>query len=117
MPQFTVSTEDRVYREDTLHAYQRGVERAIQVMHARLGEPLTVDDLATVAFMSRHHFTRVFAKITVLASDPNLLGNILAQRTFAAQQFGSQCFASFNGHWNGHDLEILSQVYQAGKRA
>ena len=64
MPQFTVSTEDRVYREDTLHAYQRGVERAIQVMHARLGEPLTVDDLATVAFMSRHHFTRVFAKIT-----------------------------------------------------
>lgn len=64
MSRSTVSTDDRVYREDTLDAYQRGVERAIQVMYARLEEPLTVDDLAAAAFMSRYHFTRVFAKIT-----------------------------------------------------
>ena len=63
MSQSTFSTDDRVYREDTIDAYQRGVERAIEVMHARLGEPLTVDELAAAAFMSRYHFTRVFTRI------------------------------------------------------
>ena len=64
MPKFQPAPEERAYREDTLDAYNRGVERAIAVMHQRLGDELTVDDLADAAFMSRHHFTRVFSKVT-----------------------------------------------------
>lgn len=55
---------ERVYREDTLSAYRRSVELAITTMRNRFGEPLTVDDLAHAAFMSRCHFIRAFAKIT-----------------------------------------------------
>src|SRR5262245_42206499 len=57
-------TQDRVYREDTLSAYKRGVELAIATMRKSFGEPLTLDDLAHAAFMSRYHFVRTFAKIT-----------------------------------------------------
>lgn len=64
MPQFTVTTSERLYREDTLDAYQSGVERSIKMMYRQIGEPLTVDDLADAAYMSRFHFTRVFSRIT-----------------------------------------------------
>ena len=59
-----LAANQRVHREGTLEAYQHGVELSIQVMHNRLGDPLTVDDLADAAFMSRFHFTRVFSQVT-----------------------------------------------------
>lgn len=50
MKEVTVSIADRVYRTETFEASQRDVERAIELMNARSGELLTVDDLADVEF-------------------------------------------------------------------
>lgn len=43
---------------------ERAVLRAIQVMRERMGEQLTVDDLARAAMFSKFHFTRVFQRVT-----------------------------------------------------
>ncbi len=40
------------------------VLRAIEAMHYRLGEQLTVDDLARAAMFSKFHFTRIFQRTT-----------------------------------------------------
>ena len=64
MSQIVDAKSERVYRKDTLEDYRRDVVRAIEVVHDRLGEPLTVDDLAASALLSRFHFTRVFTKVT-----------------------------------------------------
>jgi len=55
---------ERVNRDGTLANYHRSIERVIQVMYERLGDSLTIDDLAESAFMSRYHFIRVFSLIT-----------------------------------------------------
>ena len=64
MNQVVSSKAERIYRADTLEDYHRDVLRAIEVMHARLREPLTVNDLADAAIMSRFHFLRVFSHVT-----------------------------------------------------
>lgn len=50
------------------HAADEGAEqavlRAIRVMRDRMGEPLTVDDLARAAMFSKFHFTRIFQRVT-----------------------------------------------------
>ncbi|MEV4141636.1 AraC family transcriptional regulator [Dactylosporangium sp. NPDC049742] len=43
---------------------ERAVGRAIDVMVANLGEPLTIDDMAASAMFSKFHFTRVFQRVT-----------------------------------------------------
>src|SRR5437660_11978338 len=43
---------------------ERAVLRAIDAMRERLGEPLTVDDLARAAMFSKFHFTRLFQRLT-----------------------------------------------------
>lgn len=43
---------------------ERAVLRAIEVMRERMGEQLTVDDLARAAMFSKFHFTRVFQRVT-----------------------------------------------------
>ncbi len=43
---------------------EHAVTRAIERMHADLGEPLTIDDLAHTAMYSKFHFTRVFERTT-----------------------------------------------------
>jgi len=58
-----VSSQQRADQDGTLVAHQRGVELAIACMRESFGEPLALDDLADVAFMSRYHFNRVFTKI------------------------------------------------------
>ena len=60
----SVSVQSRVYRDDTLAAYERGVELAITTMRQSFGESLTLNELARVAFMSPFHFSRVFEQIT-----------------------------------------------------
>jgi len=59
-----VFDQARVYRNDTLLAHKSSIETAIAALRQRFDEPLSLDDLAHVAFMSRYHFTRVFTKIT-----------------------------------------------------
>lgn len=53
-----------VFREDavTLAAQTRAVECAIQTMQTHLHEPLTLEDLAAVAYLSPFHFHRVFRR-------------------------------------------------------
>jgi len=43
---------------------EQAVVRAITVMRERMGEQLTVDDLARAAMFSKFHFTRVFQRVT-----------------------------------------------------
>lgn len=42
----------------------KAVERAITTMHTRLGDKLTIDDLARAAMFSKFHFSRVFTRAT-----------------------------------------------------
>lgn len=46
---------------------ERAVLRAIATMHDRLGEQLTIDDLAQAAIFSKFHFSRVFQRVTGLS--------------------------------------------------
>jgi AraC family transcriptional regulator len=47
----------------TITAQTQAVELAIQTMHAHLHEPLTLEDLASVACLSPSHFHRVFGRV------------------------------------------------------
>jgi AraC-like DNA-binding protein len=58
---------------------QQAVERAITAMHDRLGEPVTLDDMAKAAMFSKFHFTRVFQRATGL-SPGRFLSAIRLQR-------------------------------------
>ncbi len=55
-------SEDAVYPV-TLAAHRQAVERVIQVMHSHLHELLTLEDLASVAYLSPFHFNRVFRRL------------------------------------------------------
>ena len=46
---------------------ERAALRAVDAMQERLGEQLTIDDLARVAMFSKFHFTRVFQRATGLS--------------------------------------------------
>jgi AraC family transcriptional regulator len=61
-------TAPPIFREDaaqqvTLAAHTQAVERAIQTMHTHLQELLTLEDLASVAYLSPSHFNRVFRRL------------------------------------------------------
>lgn len=47
----------------TLVLQTQAVERVIQAMHTHIQEPLTLDDLAAVAYLSPFHFHRVFRRL------------------------------------------------------
>lgn len=51
------------YRICTLEAHRRAVERVIVAMRERLDEPLTLKDMAKIAYISPFHFNRVFHRI------------------------------------------------------
>jgi AraC family transcriptional regulator len=58
-------TASPVFREDaarhvTLDTHTQAVERAIQVMHTHMQEVLTLEDLASVAYLSPSRFKYVF---------------------------------------------------------
>lgn len=50
-------------RHVTLTTHMQAVERAIQIMHTRLHEALTLEDLAAVAYLSPSYFHRVFCRL------------------------------------------------------
>ncbi len=63
-----MQTATPIFREDavqqvTLAAHTQAVERAIQVMHTHMQEWLTLEDLASVAYLSPSHFNRVFRRL------------------------------------------------------
>src|SRR3954466_3058095 len=43
---------------------QDAIERAIEAIREKLGDPITVDDLAKTAMFSKFHFSRVFQRVT-----------------------------------------------------
>jgi AraC family transcriptional regulator len=47
----------------TLASQTQAVERAIQAMHTHLDELLTLEDLASVAYLSPYYFNRVFHRL------------------------------------------------------
>lgn len=55
-----------VCREDTLASHRRAVERVITTARERLCEPISLQDMSRVAYISTFHFNRVFHQITGL---------------------------------------------------
>ena len=53
-------------REDTIAAHRRAVERVITTARERLCEPISLQDMSRVAYLSAFHFNRVFHQITGL---------------------------------------------------
>lgn len=43
---------------------EKAVIRVIEAMRQNLGEPLTIDDLASAAMFSKFHFNRIFQRVT-----------------------------------------------------
>lgn len=52
--------------EDTITAHRRAVERVITNARERLCEPISLQDMSRVAYISTFHFNRVFHQITGL---------------------------------------------------
>jgi AraC-like DNA-binding protein len=52
--------------EDTIAAHRRAVERVITNARERLCEPISLQDMSRVAYISTFHFNRVFHQITGL---------------------------------------------------
>jgi len=53
-------------RADTLESHRRAVERVITDARERLCEPISLQDMSRVAYISTFHFNRVFHQITGL---------------------------------------------------
>ncbi len=51
-------------RPGTLIAYSRAVEQVIEAMRARVAEPLSLDEMAEMAYLSPFHFHRIFRALT-----------------------------------------------------
>lgn len=51
-------------RPATTAAHHEAVERVIRMMHDRLDEPLTLQEMSRVAYISPYHFNRIFHHIT-----------------------------------------------------
>jgi AraC-like DNA-binding protein len=51
-------------RPATVVAHHEAVERVIQKMHERLDEPLTLQEMSRIAYISPYHFNRIFRQIT-----------------------------------------------------
>jgi len=51
-------------RPSTIAAHHEAVERVIRVMHDRLDEPLTLQEMSRIAYISPCHFNRIFRQIT-----------------------------------------------------
>ena len=63
-----MQTAPPIFREDaagheTLATQMQAIEHVIQVMHTHLHEVLTLEDLASVAYLSPSHFQRVFRRL------------------------------------------------------
>lgn len=57
---------DKPRRPDTADLHTRAVHRVISTIRGRLDESISLRDMASVAYMSRFHFNRIFREITGL---------------------------------------------------
>lgn len=51
-------------RPSTIAAHHEAVERVIRMMHNRLDESLTLQEMSRIAYISPYHFNRIFRQIT-----------------------------------------------------
>jgi AraC-like DNA-binding protein len=51
-------------RPATTAAHHEAVERVIRMMHDRLDEPITLQEMSRTAYISPYHFNRIFRQIT-----------------------------------------------------
>ena len=51
-------------RPATTAAHHEAVERVIRMMHDRLDEPLTLQEMSRIAYISPYHFNRIFRDLT-----------------------------------------------------
>src|SRR5437763_15510695 len=51
-------------RRSTIAAHHEAVERVIRMMHHSLDEPLTLQEMSRIAYISPYHFNRIFRQIT-----------------------------------------------------
>lgn len=51
-------------RPSTIAAHHEAVERVIRLMRDRLDEPLTLQEMSRIAYISPYHFNRIFRQIT-----------------------------------------------------
>lgn len=58
--------EGVTYRAVTFTARTQTVERVVEAMHERLAEPLSLEEMAEIAYLSPFHFNRIFRSITGL---------------------------------------------------
>jgi len=58
-----LSTSAPGIRSSTAESYVRALERVVSAMEERLDEPLSLKDLAEIAFISPYHFDRVFRRM------------------------------------------------------
>ncbi|HSK70387.1 MAG TPA: AraC family transcriptional regulator [Pyrinomonadaceae bacterium] len=62
----TVIKVQHKVRQSTLIDRRRAIERVIKSVSLNLGEPLTMEEMAKMAYMSPFHFNRVFHQVTGL---------------------------------------------------
>src|SRR5437868_5458904 len=55
---------ETTHRTKTAVAYQQAIERVIEHMKAHLEEPLSLEEIARIAAMSKFHLVRVFDELT-----------------------------------------------------
>jgi AraC-like DNA-binding protein len=60
----TTAPPPTAHRADTVEAYQTAIERVIRHMKANLEEPLDLDELSSIAAISKFHLVRVFDELT-----------------------------------------------------
>lgn len=53
-------------RPGTLDSHERAVQRVISTLRERLDEDISLEEMASVAYMSRYHFNRTFRQVTGL---------------------------------------------------
>src|ERR1043166_9194315 len=51
-------------RPATIASHHEAVERVIRIMHDRLDEPLTLQEMSKIAYISPFHFNRIFRHVT-----------------------------------------------------
>lgn len=56
--------EEHELRPATVVAHHEAVERVIRTMRERLHEPLTLQEMSRIAYISPYHFNRIFRQIT-----------------------------------------------------
>lgn len=62
----TQSVQSQACRDSTIVSRRNAVERVIKALRERLDEPLSLNDLARIAYISPFHFNRVFNQVTGL---------------------------------------------------